>query len=418
MSWVMPASPAGRNIEPLEGDPGTIVQRGRAIEDLGNEMVASAAFLRRLVDEADGQSGQAIEKLREIVGDTHEQLKRAGDMYRPTGPILVSYGNTLSSVQPRVHAAVNACETQWRSFQAAPGFMPGERPFWARAEPDSDEAKDEQRHDRNKQAAYENFIDAARGFDREVDTWEDAFESAANGVGDVLEGSIKDSFWDNADGFVDRVLMVLSWAGLVVAVLSIIIGGPLFALISSVIGVVTLLLTTYQVARGDAGRERLVISLISLMPFGKLGKLWQGKPGVTDFFASTVTAFRPSAWSAASGQLGNITRNLGTAWTFSSGGAFRFVDMGRTLWQTSNPNSVGDVLTRFMFGRDTRGLTALSDALDGAANGWWRATGPAAWEFSYTLVSGAWGVGDKIAQWTNNPHVRPSSQFPWIGAFL
>ncbi len=62
----------------------------------------------------------------------------------------------------------------------------------------------------------------------------------------MLEGKVKDGFWDNLDGFVAGLQKVLSWAGLVVGVLAIIVGGPILALIGAVIGVFALAFTIYQ----------------------------------------------------------------------------------------------------------------------------------------------------------------------------
>lgn len=407
MSWMMPVSPAGRNIQPLEGEPVTIINRGQAIEDLGKKMGTSAAFLKKLADEADGQSGKAIEKLREIVGDTHEELKKAGDMYRPTGPILISYGTALSCAQPRVDSAVTTCESRWNTYQATPGYLAGDRPFWARPDPDSDEAKDAQDDDRSKQRAYDDFIDAARGFDREVDTWEDAFDTAANGIGDVLEGSIKDGFWDNVDGFIANVMVVLKWAGIILAIATIIIGGPILGLLSGIVAVLTLAFTIYQFIRSDAGGMDLGLAIIGVIPFGSMGKLFKGK--VADFAGDMFMAFKPSSWSKAFAEGSTL------ASAFREGGGFlKGLWSGtKSLFSSNNPMGPGDMMTRFLFGKDTTSFTELVEGM--LKNG---TKLESIWEFSFRMLSGPWKALDKIATWTGNDGQKPSSVFPWIGAFL
>ena len=69
MVYAGPQSPKGRWIEYVEGDAGSIVERGERIEQLGQSMIASADTLEQVKDGADGQRGLAVEKLREVVGE-------------------------------------------------------------------------------------------------------------------------------------------------------------------------------------------------------------------------------------------------------------------------------------------------------------------------------------------------------------
>ena len=408
----MDRSPAGNLIEPLEGDGETIKRRGRRIEAIGRQMVASADVLESLVDEDGDQRGRAVDKIREIVGDTYEELRRAGRMYEPTGPVLVAYGQAVVDLQPQIRTAVGSCNEAWAAYASAPGNRNG---TFAPLLLDPEAADKQQEQDTLKRELYEEWEDEARIFDRLHDTWEDAFDAAVDGIGDVLDGAIEDSFWDNVDGVVAVVLEIVSWISLVVAIAGIIIGGPIFALIGAVLGVVTLLLVAYQVLRDDAGMEKLIISLVSLIPFGKVGKLFQGRPGLVSFGGDMVTAFRPSAWSAAGSQL----RNMSTLSTFAGGGLSGASAAFRGLWSMNNPAGIGDVMTRLMFGRNTTGMTDLAETVAGSARGWCNSSVvAAAWEGTYMMVSGAWGLGDKIAGWTNNADSKPSAQMPWVGAFL
>lgn len=406
----MERSPAGRHIEELEGDGATITRRGRRIESIGRQMVQSADVLQDLVD-GDAQRGKAIEKIREIVGDTYVELRRAGEMYEPTGPVLVDYGRAVSEVQPLIRTAVSACRQAWADYASAPHHPTA----LLSLEAFPDLAESRQEDNERKEELYDDWVLEARAFDRHYDTWEDAFDAAVTGIGDVLDGAIKDSLWDNVDGVVAVVLEVLGWVSLVIAIAGIIIGGPLFALIGAVLGVVTLLLTAYQVLREDAGADKLIIAIIGVIPFGKVGKLFQGRAGMLSFGGEMVTAFRPSAWSAAGGQL----RNMSILSRFAGGGLNGASAAFRGLWSMNNPAGAGDIMCRFMFGRNSAGLTDLAETVGGSINGWCTSsTLSAAWEGGYMMVSGAWGVGDKIATWTGNKDQKPSSMFPWVGALL
>ncbi len=404
----MERSPAGRRIEELEGEAATITRRGRRIESIGRQMIQSADVLEDLVD-GDDQRGKAIDKIREIVGDTYVELRRAGRMYEPTGPVLVDYGQAVGEVQPLIRTAVSACEQAWVDYAAAPSHptaLLDMVPDLAESRREDNERKDE---------LYDDWVLEARAFDRHYDTWEDAFDAAVTGIGEVLEGAIEDSFWDDLDGVVAVVLEVLGWVSLVIAIAGIIIGGPIFALIGAVLGVVTLLLTAYQVLRQDAGADKLIIAIIGVIPFGKVGKLFQGRAGMLAFGGEMVTAFRPSAWSAAGGQL----RNMSILSRFAGGGVTGAQAAFRGLWSMNNPAGAGDIMCRFMFGRNSQGLTDLAETVGGSVNGWCTSsTISAAWEGGYMMVSGAWGVGDKIATWTGNKDLKPSSVLPWVGALL
>lgn len=415
MSMYMERSPQGRWIERLEGEPGTIRTRGNQITSLGEKMGEASTFLKGLVDNTSDQRGKAIEKLREIVGDTYDKLGQAGEMYRPTGPVLVTYADVLGQVQPLLNASVTRCEELWTSFDSAPGYPAGERPSWAQPDDDDKAAADEaDADDAAKQHKHELFVAEARVFDRHVDTWEDAFDTAANGIGDVLDGKIKDGFWDNVDGFVDSVMKVLQVVGIIIAIAAIIIGGPIVALIGAVVGVLTLALTLYQYIRGDTGLTQLIFAIIGVIPLGSVGKLFQGSAGRMAFLGEMVTAFKPSSWSAAISQ----GRTLSILGGMAGGGWRGFAAMGKGLFTMNNPAGIGDVMSRLMFGKNSEGLEEMFSGLAGSANGFERLTTlSSAWESVYTVGSGVWKLTDKIATWTGHKDDSLSSRFPWVGAF-
>lgn len=412
----MDTSPAGRWITTLDGDAGTIEKRGTEITSLGRQMRDGATFLKGLADQTDGQRGKAVDKLREIIGDTYDVLGQAGDLYRPTGPVLVTYAKALADVQPKVDASCHSCESLWESYQAAPGYRHGDRPFWDKPDADDADAVDGAADaDAAKQSAYDDFVAEARVWDAHVDTWEDAFDTAAAGIGDAMAGTIKDGFWDNVDGFVGGVLKVLQVVGIIIAIAAIIIGGPIVALIGAVVGVLTLALTAYQYIRGDTGLTQLIIAVIGVIPIGSLGKLFQGSAGRLAFLGEMATAFKPSSWSAAISQ----GRTLGILGGMAGGGWRGMSAIGKGLFTMNNPNGVGDVMMRFMFGKNVSGMEDTITAMTGATNGYCRSTTLAAgWEFAHGMVSGPWKMMNNIVKWTGHGDQSPSAQLPWVGALL
>jgi hypothetical protein len=270
-------SPGNRDIIYVVGNPDAIVERGNQIATLGTQMLESAGLLEQIADGASGQKGLAVEKLEDVVGDVYRELRRAGEMYQPTGPVVAAYGAALDEVQPKIRAHVDNCEEYWNAYRSLPGFVDGQRPVYSAPEPGSPAATAQAEDDQAKQAAYDKWEAEAIEFDADYDTWEDAFDTAADRVGEILDGKIEDGFWDKVDGFVAGALEVLKWVGLALAVAAILIGGPLIAAIAAVVAIATLALTLYQKARGDAGWKEVILAGIGVIPFGSLGKLGTAK---------------------------------------------------------------------------------------------------------------------------------------------
>lgn len=401
----MQSSPGGRTIRELEGDAGTIRRRSGSIASLGIQMQDSATFLRTLAEQTDDQRGEAVEKLREIVADTYEELQRAGRLYEPTGPVLVSYADALDDVQPRINASAQRCAELWQSYAADRGHLPGTRPSFGAPEEGTPEAAANEQADARKEAKYEDFIAEARTFDREYDTWETAFDTAVSGITEVLDGKIEDDFWDKMDGFAAGTLEVLSVVGIVVGIAAIIIGGPIFAAIGTVVGLITLGLTIYQAIRNDKGWDAVLIAAIGVIPFGSAGKLFQqGKR--LEFLGDIVSKSNFAKWGAE----GQSIRSLFTG----AGGGWRgLLAAGKGNFLAHNPMGPGDFMSRLMLGKDTTKLTQIAEAMvDGPARG------QAVWEFSYMMLSGPWKLGDNIMKWTGHGDQTLSKQFPLVGALL
>ncbi len=278
----MMQSPRGRSLEYVEGDPSTIRSRGTQITELGDMMLSSATVLKSIADGASGQRGLAIEKIEEVVGSVHEELKKAGEMYKPTGPVVLAYGVALGDVQPNIKGHVDECESLWSTYLGLPGNLEGaflSPPLVvpAAGSPEEAAATAAAADDAAKKQAYENWEAEARLFDADYDTWETAFETAANQVGDILDGKIKDGFWDKVDGFVAGALEVLKWVGLALAIAALVIGGPIIAAAAAIVAVVVLAAALYQKSRGDAGWKEVALAAIGVIPFGSLGKLGTAK---------------------------------------------------------------------------------------------------------------------------------------------
>ena len=199
-------SPKGRRIEWIEGNPTDIETRGKQIVDLGDQMVGSAGVLKAVADGATGMEGLSVEKLKDVIGDVHEELKLAGERYSPTGHALTKYATSLEVVQTGLRSIVDDAEQYWQEYQGLPGYIDGQRPVVGMPSPGSPESTALAEDDRAKQAAYVKWEDEAEAFDAKYDTWETAFDDAANSIGRATDGGISDSWKDDIAGFADVAL--------------------------------------------------------------------------------------------------------------------------------------------------------------------------------------------------------------------
>lgn len=278
----MDSSPGGKTIEELVGNGPAISQRGHTIEKLGIQMIDSATTLQSIADGTSGQKGLAVDKLKDVVGDCYKELKLAGERYKPNGKPLYNYGEAVSELQPKIKSIVADCEDDWAIYVQKSGSIPSAIPSGAEpSDPSAAKAaqdKADQEHDEAQSAAHtahQNWKADAQIFDGYYDSWEAAFDDAVSGIKDATNGDIEDSWKDNLDGFVKQALTVLKWVGLALAVLALVIGGPIIGALAAIAAVLTLALTIYSFARGNSSGGDLAWAIVGIVPFGSAGKLFQ-----------------------------------------------------------------------------------------------------------------------------------------------
>lgn len=366
-------SPKGRRIEWIEGNPSDIETRGNQIVDLGDQMVGSAGVLKAVADGATGMEGLSVEKLKDVIGDVHEELKLAGERYSPTGHALTKYASSLEEVQTGLRSIVDDAEHYWQQYGSLPGYIDGQRPAIGMPSPGSPESTELAEDDQAKQAAYDKWEEKAEAFDAKYDTWESAFEDATNSIGEATDGGISDSWKDNVAGFADVALDVLAVAGIILAVLAIIIGGPLIAVLGAIVALATLALTLYMKAYGRADWGDVAWAVVGVLPIGKLGKFAEGgSEGMKAFMKGFVAA----------DEFGDLAGVFRTG--FNSGGLTalsRFGNGATEVWnfQRATPLGWGETLGRYM------GFGSAEELAEAGArsNGW------------ADILSGHWDVNIK-----------------------
>ncbi|WP_406029840.1 hypothetical protein OG801_16490 [Nocardioides sp. NBC_00163] len=286
----MDSSPKGREIKTVEGNPSGVIERGNAIERLGEMMSSCADELAMIAahDLANGEmDGKAVEKLQEKIGDSHGTLREASQLYRPVGPIIAKYGEELQQWQPLIRSQVDTCQDLWAKFdsmEGAPTHLPGAGPKEgspeAQQEEDAEEAKDQARKD------WEN---AAETWDGYYDSWEDAYDAAVSGIGNEMSGKIEDGFWE----VLDDIIAVLEIVAMVLFVAALFIAGPLAA-IAMAVSALVLLARTIQFCAGKCSIVDLGLAVLDVIPFGKFGKMADAVGALTDAgkFAKFSAAYK------------------------------------------------------------------------------------------------------------------------------
>lgn len=292
----------GHTVAVLEGDAQGIVTRGKEIEDLGEQMIGAADLLREIGDGATEEKGRSIEKIRGEVGDAHEELRKAGERYKPTGTVMKTYGEKLADVQAAMRTIVqdaadakttldqkrSAAETASSAVENAPDADPSDPTAAERTRELQDAASAAQ----TDVGSAQDALDAQYAlFDTQWDKWDEAYDTALRGIEDATEGNVSDDWTDNLAGVVEVVLEVLAWVGVVLAIAALIIGGPFIALIAAIVGVIALIGTLFLYAKGRKGLGDVAWAIAGVLPFGKLGKLFQsGKrlTGLKEFLGGPV----------------------------------------------------------------------------------------------------------------------------------
>lgn len=358
----MDQSPKGREILLLDGDSAVIVSRGNKIEELGNQMSDAATVLEQIATSelADGQmQGKAVAELQGKIGSSYETLREASDLYTPVGPIIAAYGKSVGEIQDKMQPLVDSCTDKWGAQEA----LPGDR--------EEDDAEGQA-----KEIAYNDWHDDAESWDAHYDSWEEAYDLAVNGVGDEMAGTIKDGFWE-IFGFLINILEVIA---MVFMIAGLFLGGVV-AIIGFALGAAVLLGKIVQVSAGECEVTDVLLAVLAVLPFGKLGQI--GKAWAS--MGKGTAAAGKSAGAAGRG-FGNLalkraaplvpppaTVTFGAkakvALSFSTGA--KEIPRTSAAWFANPFKAVKDIPVGFVSGIDFATGKALYGTLTTAGTGGW-----------------------------------------------
>lgn len=341
----------------IEGDPAGMERRGIEIESLGEQMVG-AANLMDLMKPGSECRGLSLKKIEEVLGDVSGDLRTAGERYTPSGQAIYTYARVLDDVQATLRPLIPALEELWATYSTTQQQFEADESL-----PEPEEgAPDERTNSGDVDDAKELWNTKAAEYERAYDSWWPAYVAARDGVKSANDTGVEDSTWDKVADVLKKVVDVLSYAGIVLAVAACIVGGP-FILAAAIIGGASLLLTVVLAAGGKASLADVGMAALGVFPFGKAFAAFKlvkvAAPG------SRLTALG----TGLKGMGGDV---VGAGWR-SGGRITSFVDDGRTAVVRHGDGSVngsGSSRVRQFFGRADEGPSMADRFLRGQEGAW------------------------------------------------
>jgi hypothetical protein len=285
----------------IEGDAQGIIARGREISRLGRQMIGAAGVLSAIADGATEERGRSIERIKEEVGDAHEELALAGERYKPTGLAMTTYGQALDGVQSKLRPLVLEIEEAKRRLDAKiAAAQDAQEAADNSADYDPTDTTAKGTHEADRWQAREAGIAAGNAqqyldgllddFDTQWNVWDEAYDAALHDIEDATEGNVSDSWTDNIADIVQIIVDVVTVIGLVITIAALVIGGPILALIAVALAVVVLLGTLILYDAGRASGGDLAWAIVGVLPFGRLGSLFKAgsRLQALKFFAGPV----------------------------------------------------------------------------------------------------------------------------------
>ncbi|MFD6698408.1 MULTISPECIES: hypothetical protein [unclassified Microbacterium] len=361
----------GHEVAVIEGDSAAIGDRGTTITTLATQMTTAASTLQDIKSGKLVGKGYAMDKIKDVIGDVHGDLDEAGRRYKPAGETLSKYAHVLATVQSQMNTIVADCEKSEKALstaqtdadQASHALAVHETAV-ADHPPTPDQEASSKKTGENLSGAAtsaQSTLGAANKehdanlhrFDTAYDTWHEAYEHAVNGLGDANKIG-KDSTWENIAGVLAVISEWVSWIGLAIAVLGLIIGGPFFAIAALVVGVIALALTVALMFDGRKGWGDLAWAIVGVLPIGKLGQ------GFGKFFKAI-----PKQLTGPLGQIRNIRGITAVAkggWKAGSKANFAAFVTKVSKTKMTGPFTLAGLGQRFLGGANRSFTVAFQDA--------------------------------------------------------
>lgn len=261
----MSSSPfTGNELRQFDGTPETIASTAEQYKTLGAAMKRTADTLR---DIAASQISQGTEKLKEDAENIESDLRQAGVRYEGTGTALAPYATALETARlwyTTNHAALEAAETSYSTAVADQ-----QEAMWSPTT-DAEQHSEELRDAANAvDSASEAREDLWRAYDSAFSAWQEAFDTAADGVADAMDAA------DNDDGFWGAIATALEYIGYAIIAIAVVALFVVSSPWSTILLAATLALsaihlagTIYMYANGKASLSDVLWSTFGLVTAG------------------------------------------------------------------------------------------------------------------------------------------------------
>lgn len=263
--------------DPVPGEPETISDEARRLRDMATEMRSQISRLHS-IGRDDTLKGQYADKLRTAASDLAGKLEKTVGRYQRVAGELSSWVPELTHAQTESVRALEKAKAAEAARAANTVISAAPQP----GDPPSTPA--EQDRERRRQAAFDeaarDLSAARRQLDDAVDHAKSNGRHYAGRIKDAIDDDVKDSWWDNVKGWVDRnadwikkVTDVLSWVATGLAVLALLIPGVnILAILAIGLTVAVLAGHTALAASGNGSWADVGLDIFALATFG-LGKI-------------------------------------------------------------------------------------------------------------------------------------------------
>jgi len=277
----------------LDGSPDAIEAAGNHYIDIGARMSQTADELQKLGD-GEKYTAKSLDKVRESARELHGELRKVGERYEKTGPVLVTYAGALrtarnTAVDPlvdKIVAAHRAHVDAVEAREAAQDTVDDNNTTWIW----EDEATDEQKAAANGALADARTAESTaagtleglwQSFESGFANWDKAYDDAVGGIEDAMEASgVDDSWWED---LLDGIATVATVVGTIAVIAALVIGGPIFLAIAAVASIVALAAHCIMMAAGSkrVSWTDIAFDAIGVLPFlGAFGKGLRAGQGV------------------------------------------------------------------------------------------------------------------------------------------
>ncbi|WP_022893895.1 hypothetical protein [Agromyces subbeticus] len=278
-------SPKGVPAMDLDGNAEAIEKAGNHYIDIGARMSSTAAELKKLGDD-EKYKAESLDKVRESARELHGDLRKVGERYEKTGPVLVTYAAALrtarnTTVDPLVDQIVTAHNAHQQALEAkenAQDKVDDNNTTWVWETEATDTQKNEASAALTEAAgtaktAGESLDALWTSFDSGFSTWENAYDAAVQGIEDAIDASgINDTWWED---LLDQLADLATIVATIAVIAALVIGGPIWLAIAAVAGIVALAAHCIMMACGSkrVSWTDIALDIVGIVPFlGAFGK--------------------------------------------------------------------------------------------------------------------------------------------------